>query len=195
MASKLKRRHGRPRKPGARQRNGHLKRVRRELDDSPRAIAARMPHRQGLGEHALDQQAESELGRMVLRGELEPSLALAGETYARLWLGYVATLNAPRRPWRGHGGDLACIGCPSPEDRKFCLCDLKKRIYLEAFNYLISTGGGVEPLVRHVAIDDRPCGELYLPTLILGLSALAYKFGLTSRRNSATKITVTNHGD
>ena len=183
MASKIKRRHGRPRKLGPRHRNGHLKRARRELDDSPRAIAARMPHRRALGEHALDQQAESELGRMVLRGEVDANLALAGETYARLWLGYIATLGAPRRPWHGHGANLACLGCPSPEERRFCYCDLKKRIYLEAFNCLISTGGGMEQLVRSVAIDDRPCAEGSLPDLIRGLSALAYKFGLTKTQN------------
>lgn len=191
-----KRRHGRPRKDGPRYQNGHRKRARREAEaDSPRSIAARMPHRRALGEHSLDQGAESELGRMVLRGEIEKPLALAGETYARLWLGYVATLNAPRRPWRGHGSDLACVGCPSPEERKYCLCDLKKRIWLEAFGALISTGGGIEQLVRRVVIDDVPCREGSLPDLIRGLSALAYKFGLTTRRDRATKVTVTNSAD
>ena len=34
-----------------------------------------MPHRRALGEKAVDQLAESELGRLALRGELEPVLA------------------------------------------------------------------------------------------------------------------------
>jgi hypothetical protein len=196
MASKLKRRHGRPRKLGPRQRNGHLKRARRELEpDSPRAIAARMPHRRALGEHALDQQAESELGRLVLRGQIEPHHALAGECYAKLWLGYIATLEAPRRPWRGQGRDLACNGCPTPEERKFCVCDFKKRIWFEAYKCLVATGGSAFLLVRFVAVLDLPCPDELLPELIKGLTALAYKFGLTSRRNSATKVMVTNHAD
>jgi hypothetical protein len=174
-----KRRHGRPRKLGPRHKNGHLK---RQPVDSPRVIAARMPHRSGLGDRAVEQLAENELGRMVLRGELAADLALAGETYARLWQGYVATLDAPQTGYRGQGRDLACFGCPNPEERRHCLCDLKKRIYFEAFRTLIATGGGIEQLVRSVAIDDRVCREDGLPELIQGLSALAYKFGLTNKK-------------
>lgn len=177
----MAKRRGRPRKTGPRHRNGHLKQTR---DDSPRTIAARMPHRRAFGDHALDQDAESELGRMVLRSQLERPLALAGESYASLWRGYVATLDAPRNGYRGQGRVLACYGCPSPDEQKFCLCDLRKRIYLEAYGVLISTGGGAELLVRSVAIDDRPCPAPALPNLIGGLSALAYHFGLTKRNNS-----------
>ena len=43
----------------------------------PAAIAATMPHRRALGEKAVDQLAESELGRLALRGEFEPVLATA----------------------------------------------------------------------------------------------------------------------
>jgi hypothetical protein len=41
-----------------------------------------MPHWRALGEKAVDQLAESELGRLALRGELEPVLATAGADYA-----------------------------------------------------------------------------------------------------------------
>jgi hypothetical protein len=180
MASK--RRRGRPRKNGPRHGNGHLK---RQPAASPRAIAARMPHRSGLGDRAVEQNAESELGRMVLRGELDPTLALAGETYARLWRGYLATLDAPRWPWRGQGRETACVGCPAPDEREFCRCDLLRRIWLEAYNALKSTGSGVEPLVRRVVIDDVACPWQGWGALIRGLSALAYKFGLTRRGKSA----------
>ena len=53
-----------------------------------------MPHRRALGEKAVDQLAESELGRLALRGE-----AGAGDRrgdYARHWRGYIASLCAPR---------------------------------------------------------------------------------------------------
>lgn len=183
-----KRRRGRSRKSGPRHANGHLK---APPQDSPRLIAAGMPHRRGLGEQALAQGAASELGRMVLRGELEPELALAGEYYASTWRGYVATLNAPRWPWRGEGRDAACQGCPSPDERKFCLCDLRKRVYLEAFNVLLAAGHGVQVVTCWVAIEDRECPEASFPLLRAGLAALGARFGLTRRakpldRNAAS---------
>ena len=54
------------------------------------AAQALMPHRRALGEKAVDQLAESELGRLALRGELEQVLATAGADYARHWRGYIA---------------------------------------------------------------------------------------------------------
>ena len=76
MASK--RRKGRPRKTGPRHKNGHLRRSAADPLDSPRSIAARMPHRRGLGEQALAPAAEYELGRMGLRGELSEPEVTAG---------------------------------------------------------------------------------------------------------------------
>lgn len=146
-------------------------------------MAARMPHRRGLGDLAADQRAETELGRMVLRGELEDVLATAGETYARLWQGYVATLGAPHSPTNGPGRGLGCNGCQTPEERKYCRCGFRKRIYLEAFRVLISTGGGVAQVVASVGIHDRPCPQGSLWILQLGLLALAEHFCLTTRRN------------
>ena len=61
------------------------------------AAQALMPHRRALGEKAVDQLAESELGRLALRGELEPVLATAGADYARHWRGCIASLCAARR--------------------------------------------------------------------------------------------------
>ena len=109
MASKRRRKGGRPRKTGNRYKNGHL---RPTLTESPREIAARMPHRRALGEKAVDPAAESELGRMRLRGEVSEPEATAGEVYARMWRGYVATLNAPGTPGEGQGRVSACAGCP-----------------------------------------------------------------------------------
>jgi len=58
------RRRGRKRKAGHRTRSGRLVHDPRL---SPAAIAATMPHRHALGEKAVDQLAESELGRLALR--------------------------------------------------------------------------------------------------------------------------------
>jgi hypothetical protein len=183
MTSKLKRRRGRPRKLGARHRNGHL---RRAVTESPREIAAHMPHRRGLGEAASDPAAESELGRMRLRGEVSEPEATAGEVYARMWRGYVSTLNAPGTPGEGQGRVSACAGCPWPEDRKFCVCDLRRRIYVEATGVLVSTGRGVAPLVRAVVIYDQHCGFLDLAKLKLGLTALAEHYGLLTNQGKRT---------
>src|SRR5262245_3312222 len=83
------RRRGRKRQAGHRTRSGRLVHDPRL---SSAAIAATMPHRHALGEKAVDQLAESELGRLTLRGELEPVLAAAGADYARHWRGYIAPL-------------------------------------------------------------------------------------------------------
>jgi hypothetical protein len=175
MASK--RRKGRPRKTGPRHKNGHLKRT-ADPTDSPRAIASRMPHRRGLGEQALDPAAESELGRMRLRGEVSEPEETAGYVYARMWRGYVATLSAPRAPGVAQGAISACMGCPSPLDRKWCICDLRRRIYAEAASVLVQTGSGVSPVVHAVVILDRQCPFSSLELLKMGLTALAKHYGL-----------------
>jgi hypothetical protein len=176
-----KQRRGRPRKTGPRLANGHLKAPR----DSPRAIAAAMPHRRGLGDHAVDPHAETELGRMLLRGEITATLALAGETYAHLWAGYVATLDAPQSLRSGDGHELHCRGCVSDHDRAHCLCAMRKRIYLEAADVLCDTAGTAAlELVSSVVIHDRQCPFSGLKALNVGLSALAAHFGLTKPRNS-----------
>jgi hypothetical protein len=157
--------------------------------ESPRERAAHMPHRRGLGESASDPAAESELGRMRLRGEVTEPEATAGEVYARMWRGYVATLDSPRDAGVGHGHGETCVGCPAPLTRKFCICDLRKRIYAEASRVLVSTGRGIAPVVHAVVILDRQCGFSDLPTLKLGLTALAEHYGLltnhTNRRRNA----------
>src|SRR5207344_2261074 len=178
MASK--RRKGRPRKTGPRHKNGHLKAV---MAESPRERAAHMPHRRGLGEQSSDPAAESELGRMRLRGEVSEPEETAGYVYARMWRGYVATLDSPRDAGLGHGQSSACIGCPAPLSRKFCICDLRKRIYAEASRVLVSTGRGVAPVVHAVVILDLPCNLWDVAMLRLGLSALALHYGLRPLTN------------
>jgi hypothetical protein len=188
MANK-RRKGGRPRKTGARYRNGHLKAV---MAESPRERAAHMPHRRALGESAVDPAAESELGRMRLRGEVSEPEATAGEVYARMWRGYVSTLNAPATPGEAQGRVSACAGCPWPEDRKYCLCDLRRRIYVEATGVLVSTGRGIAPVVRWVAIMDQKCAPSDLVALKLGLTALAWHYGLLRQLTNQRKRSYQN---
>src|SRR5580765_3080289 len=123
----IKRRKGRPRKSGHRYRNGNL-RPSSEPAVSPAAIAATQPHRAGLGDHAADQKAESELGRMALKGQISALQYLAGQRYAAQWRSYLATLDGPRSPQRGHGRGNACAGCIGP-DRDRCACELARRLW------------------------------------------------------------------
>jgi hypothetical protein len=187
MASK--RRRGRPRKAGPRHKNGHLKAV---MAESPRERAAHMPHRRGLGEQSSDPAAESELGRMRLRNEISEPEETAGYVYARMWRGYVSTLNAPGTPGEGQGRVSACDGCSDPERRKYCACDLRRRIYAEAARVLTSTGRGVAPVVHAVVILDRSCRYEDLPMLKLGLSALALHYGLMRPLTNQQKRTYRN---
>ena len=53
-----------------------------------------MPHRRALEEKAVE-LAESELGRLALRGELEPVQATAGADYPRHWRGVAFVLPEP----------------------------------------------------------------------------------------------------
>jgi hypothetical protein len=169
-------RKGRPRKAGPRARNGHL---RRQPATSPRAVAATMPHRRGLGDKATNQLAETELGRMALRGDIDKTQAVAGQTFARLWWGYIATLGGPHQlNGGGSGFDARCYNCPSIK-RKFCLCYARKRAYLDAWAVL---GIAEAMAVACVAIHNIAWPRGGWPTLRVGLDKLAVHFGLTRRR-------------
>ena len=180
MASK--RRKGRPRKAGQRYRNGNL-RPKNEPAISPAAIAATQPHRAGLGERAADQLAESELGRLCLRGHISALQHLAGQRYAIQWRAYLATLDAPRSPRRGHGRGNPCGGCISPsEDR--CACERAKRSWERSTIALQAADREAVVVIARVACWDTPCPAWALPVLRCGLDALAESLGLTTRNKS-----------
>src|SRR6185436_961739 len=82
---------------------------------------------QGLGDRAADQKAESELGRLEIRGQITGLQYLAGQRYAAQWRAYLATLDVPRSLQRGHGRGNPCDGCPTVIDRRNCACDLARR--------------------------------------------------------------------
>jgi len=176
MASK-RRRKGKPRKPGARYPSGRLK---HEPVASPAAIAAGQPHRKGLGDLALDQLAESELGRMVLRGQVSAIQNLAGQQYAAQWRGYVGTLDGPRWPWRGQGRGRNCPGCPNDTPPGKCACELARRSWVRSWNVLVALGR--QAIVTSVVIHDRPCPIGEVPSLCTALDRLAWELGLTNQR-------------
>lgn len=177
MASR--RRRGRPRKNGARYRSGNLKP--REPVDSARVVAVSQPHRRGLGDQVLDQLAESELGRMVLRGKITRLQALAGERYGRQWRTYLATLDGPRWPWAGSGRVFSCDGCPTSGGDDKCACGLAARAWRRSWDCLTRVGAAT--LVTELVAYEVACAEQEIITLRRGLDALAFELGLTNQRN------------
>jgi len=179
-------RQGRRRKVGERHPSGDLKRQ----AETPRQVAAGMPHRKGLGELATDQRASTQLGRLVLRGELDGALGLAGETYLALWRGYVWTLAGPRELAQGGGHGMSCGGCEIP---MHCRCWFRRKVFEEAREVLMQCGPSVAFVVSSLVIADCPVYAGELDRLHAGLSALARHFGLTPRQsvllgNAASQI-------
>jgi hypothetical protein len=180
MASK--RRRGRPRKAGNRYKSGNL-RPTHEPAISPAAVAATQPHRKGLGDRAADQKAESELGRLALRGQISGLQYLAGQRYAAQWRAYLATLEAPRSLQRGHGRGQACNPADCRERGANCACDLARRSWLRSAFALHAIPGGIIVTAR-VCCWDVPCPIWGLALLRSGLDALAESLGLTTRHKS-----------
>ena len=179
-------RRGRKRLNKPRHRNGHLK---REPAVSPRQMAAQMPHRRGLGEAAIDPHAESELGRMLLRGDLGDhgkALELAGATYGRLWRNYLITLAGPKAMLNGGGGGLTCGGCQTEEERRYCRCTMRKNIFHEAERVVFGAGPGIGTAVQVTVCDDQPADRIDL--LVAGLTALGEHFGLLTKPKIARQI-------
>lgn len=175
-------RRGRPRKPGRRYRNGHLKPL--EPMNSPRAVANSQPHRRGLGDDVLDQRAESLVGRMALCGEITAMQLLAGEHYGGQWRCYLATLDGPRWPWRGGGRVSVCDGCPGTDQGDRCACGLAARAWRRSWDCLARMG--VATMVTELVAYNIPVAMEELITLRLGLDALAYELGLTNDRGGLT---------
>jgi hypothetical protein len=173
-------RRGRKRKLGPRNPKNRRGRLLHERE-SPAVRAAQMPHRRNF-KHPEDQLAENELGRMVLRGELDPLLGQAGQEYARVWRDYLATLEAPRRARIAEGGAIFdCGGCLGQVGTQFCECEKRKRKWLDASRVLRQVGHGPTIWVHAVALNDEQCPFERLEMLRLGLAALASHFGLRSR--------------
>ena len=178
-----KRRKGRPRKTGPRYRNGNL-RPSHEPATSPAVVAASQPHRAGLGDRAADQKAESELGRLALRGRISPLQYLAGQKYAAQWRSYLATLDGPRSPQRGHGRGNGCNPADCRGQGSECVCDRAKRSWQRSASVLTPA----EILVTaRVCCWDIACPLGGLAILCRGLDALALNLGLTGSDKSLCK--------
>ena len=162
-------RAGRKRNAGKRHPNGRLA---QERGLTPREVAARMPHRRGFGEAALDQRAESSLGRLVLRKDITADQFLAGQSFRRAWGAYLTTIGPPATIGTKQGGK-SCEDC-----LRDCVCVRHRRFYEAADRELRRSGFLEMRVVKLVALHDHPCALPWLVPLRAGLDGLAVHFGL-----------------
>lgn len=170
-------RSGRKRKLGPRYANGQLH---KEHRDSPRVIAAQMPHRKGLGDHGTDQKAESELGRMALFGRISDHQFMAGQRFAAVVGAYRSTIQPPRA-LAGNGRGYDCRGDADCCD---CECRRRKARYDGAYEALMTAGRDAVKAVNTVAIYDNRCPWQLTTQLVWGLAALVQHFGIAEKRKS-----------
>lgn len=189
-------RKGRPRKFGTRYASGDLV-PEKKPDD--RIRTSRQPHRRQVpAADRMSEKAESELGRMLLRGlladnprapvrdrdlERERSRCEAGERYAVIVGQYRAVIEAPRATsGAGRGFDCApdlCRAYPAE-----CECLVRRRRYDGAFEAVAGLPGQphrrrIAWAVAQVAVFDRAIQAQDIPYLISGLDALDRHFCLT----------------
>ena len=160
---------GRPRKRGRRQPNGQLARA----YVNPKAQVAAQPHRLGVPRHYREHpEAESEFGRLMLRGKITPAQFEAGRRYAELAARYRAVKGYPpihpvAMNLLRHGG----VGGEAPDhviaaavrayDDAFCACEPHK----------------VQRAVAHHAVFERKVEDLTsLRLLLIGLDKLVDHF-------------------
>ena len=189
-------RRGRKRKLGRRKPSGDLLLLRER--ESPAARALQMPHRRRFGAAAVDQRAESELGRMRLVEAIAEEEYLAGVEYARIWRAYVSTLAGPHRAAIREvtGAFYDCGGCLGMVGTDFCLCELRKRKWLGVQRALRAAGWAALLEVQRVVVGEMECGQA--AHLRLGLSTLASYLGLTKNPkgivgNRSSQLTAPEH--
>ncbi len=165
-------RRGRKRKNGARYPSGELREARAP---SPAMIAARMPHRGSVSqEDAVNAIAESELGRMHLKGKISKGQYDAGCRFASVVARYRATIMGPRPVLAGGRG----YDCPGDHNCDDCECRRRAVAYNDAYAALIRAGQQAAKAVRIVALQDQPCPWALRSPLDWGLSALRQHFDM-----------------
>ncbi len=163
-------RPGRKRKSGARHPSGDLVRHR----TTPREVAAAMPHRRTVpAEDRHDHRAESELGRMAMRGQVTATQFDAGRRFQAITAAYHAVIGAPA--WLGATtgkayqcrAEAICDPCECKRRQDQCeaaVRQLQRHLALHA--------------VMQVAVHDQSCPRGWSDSLRLGLDVLARHFGM-----------------
>ncbi len=168
----IERRGRKRRNMAARYPNGQIQAARAP---SPAVVAARMPHRGSVAQDdCVNPMAETELGRMQLRGKISKGQYDAGVKFASVVARYRATISGPRPVLIG-GRGYDCLGLRDCPD---CECLRRQSAYEDAYMSLIKAGQQAAKAVRIVAIQDQPCPWLLRSPLGWGLAALRQHFDM-----------------
>lgn len=168
---------GRTRKIGKRERNGRVART----YENPKAQAAGQPHRQSVPKQFREwPEAESEFGRLLLRGGITRSQYDAGMRFTELSVALCAVYDVPSPHPRAM--DLTHVrGCMSqgmPSERATAIRDS----YNKAFEACMDAGRLAQRAIRDHVVLDKPVGDFdALKALSSGLSKLVDHFGLDAR--------------
>ena len=168
---------GRPRKIGKRERNGRIART----YENPKAQVAAQPHRQSVPKQFREwPEAESEFGRLLIRGGITKSQYDAGMRFTELSVALCAVYDVPS-PYP-HAMDLTRVrgamgpGMPSDAARKI------REAYNKAFDASMEAGRAAHRAVKDHVVLDKPVGDFdSLTALSRGLSRLVDHFGLDAR--------------
>lgn len=165
---------GRPRKAGRRKPGGRLA----QIYINPKAQIAAQPHRLAVGrEYREWPEAESEFGRLMLRGVITPAQYEAGRRYSGLASSYRVVLGIP--PLHPRSPDLLN---PGPVLRGDLSTDTARGIkdrYDKAFEALGDAGRKALRAVRDHAVFERKVDSFEaLDHLRRGLEKLIDHFGL-----------------
>lgn len=165
---------GRPRKTGKRERNGRVART----YVNPKAQVAAQPHRRGVArEYREYPEAESNFGRMMLRGNITPAQYEAGMRYAGLVAAFCAVYDAPS-PYP-HSIDLMRVGVSRGDEIPPHIAQAIKDRYNAAFEACESAGRKAQRAVKEYAVRDQLVdGFDVLDLLKMGLDALVNHFGI-----------------
>lgn len=165
---------GRTRKRGGREANGRIART----YVNPKAQVAAQPHRLGVERQFRDwPEAESEFGRLLLRGVVTPAQYEAGKRYAALASSYRVVLGIP--PIHPRSLDLLSPGPVSRADLNSDAARSIKDRYDKAFEACSDAGRKALRAVRDHAVFERKVDSFEaLDHLRRGLEKLVDHFGL-----------------
>lgn len=175
-------RTGRKRKKGYRKASGDLV-LDSKLLDLAKTTAETQPHRQSVSASLrFDAKAATSLGRLHLKGVINLDQYTAGDTYARRFARYVASIEAPF-----HGGSIA--GIMQPTGGQPMTVDAAKDAR-EKYNELFECFGSGRigqiraKVVARACIHDLDVFSSQHDFLKEGLDLLVHKLGLTRNRKS-----------
>lgn len=168
---------GRTRKIGRREKNGRLARS----YENPKAQVAAQPHRMGvLAKYRDWPEAESEFGRLLLRGGITRSQYDAGIRFTELCAAMCAVYDAPSP--HPHAIDLTRVGVSRGREMPSEKAKAIITRYNKAFEVCMDVGRPALRAVKDHVVLDKPVGDFdALNALSRGLSKLVDHFGLDAR--------------